>query len=313
MTTPPTQERGRALTQPIKRHGGKAYLAEWIISQMPPRAVNPNAPADSDRGWVHYVEPYFGGGSVLLAQDPEGISEVVNDLDGELTNFWRVLQSVELFGEFKRFIETMPCSSVEFEYAKRTLQAVRHQPVGEKPNANRAGCFFIVCRQSRQALGRDFATIARNRTRRGMNELPSAWLSSIEGLPDVHARMRRVVVLNAHAPKVIKQQDGNRTLYYVDPPYLHETRSTTGEYEHEMTRSQHVELLETLAKINGRFILSGYPSTLYTEYADRYGWHYESKQIDNKASGAEIKELKTECLWMNFTPPTFSHPEGGAL
>src|SRR5262245_48010301 len=74
--------------RPIKRHGGKSYLAKRIVDLMPPRAQNPNAPADDDPSWLHYVEPFFGGGAVLLALDPEGISEVANDLDGELTNFW---------------------------------------------------------------------------------------------------------------------------------------------------------------------------------------------------------------------------------
>jgi len=61
------------LTQPLKWHGGKHYLAKAIIELMPPH--------------VHYVEPYFGGGSVLLEKDPVGVSEVVNDRNRELMNF----------------------------------------------------------------------------------------------------------------------------------------------------------------------------------------------------------------------------------
>lgn len=64
-------------SQPLKWHGGKSYQAKHIISHMPPRCKNPNAPAPGDAGWLHYVEPFFGGGAVLFAQDPEGISEVV--------------------------------------------------------------------------------------------------------------------------------------------------------------------------------------------------------------------------------------------
>ena len=60
------------LTQPIKWHGGKHYLAAKIINLMPEH--------------IHFVEPFFGGGSVLLEKDPTGVSEVVNDIDGELTN-----------------------------------------------------------------------------------------------------------------------------------------------------------------------------------------------------------------------------------
>lgn len=63
---------------PLKWHGGKHYLAQDIVAMMPPRCRRPGNPAADDTGWLHYVEPYFGGGAVLLANDPIGISEVAN-------------------------------------------------------------------------------------------------------------------------------------------------------------------------------------------------------------------------------------------
>lgn len=66
-----------SISPPLKWHGGKHYLAKRIVALMPPH--------------VHYVEPYAGGLSVLLAKDPEGVSEVVNDIHGDLTNFWQCL------------------------------------------------------------------------------------------------------------------------------------------------------------------------------------------------------------------------------
>ena len=63
--------------------------------------------------------------------------------------------------------------------------------------------------------------MSRNRTRRQMNEQASAWLTCVEGLPAVHARLKRVVVLNQPALEVIKREDGEKTLFYLDPPYLH--------------------------------------------------------------------------------------------
>ena len=82
---------------------------------------------------------------------------------------------------------------------------------------------------------KDFATLSRNRTRRQMNEQASAWWTCVEGLPAVSARLRRVVVLNQPALEVIRQQDGPATLFYLDPPYLHETRASPGTYKHEMS------------------------------------------------------------------------------
>ena len=278
----------------IKRHGGKSYLAKAIIAAMPPRCKNPNKPADDDPGWLHYVEPYFGGGSVLFANDPEGISEVVNDVDGDLTTFWICLKNEAGFAMMQRSLQGTPVSELEFSMAK-------HPSKEQEAPWERACEFFIRNRQSRQGLEKGFATLTRNRTRRGMNEQASAWLSAIDGLPEFHARLKRVVILHSNAVKVIKQQDGTRTLFYCDPPYMHETRHNGGgEYKHEMTREQHVELLETLATVNGRFILSGYDSDLYHDFAQQHGWSCDSIEIDNKASGSKTKEKKIENIWKNY-------------
>ena len=115
---------------------------------------------------MHYVEPYFGGGAVLLAQDPEGISEVVNDIDGDLTNFWKVLADEAAFGRFQRLVTATPCSEQVFDNSRNLL---RSADVHASPDHERAAAFFVVNRQSRQALGKAFSTLARTSTRRGMN------------------------------------------------------------------------------------------------------------------------------------------------
>lgn len=288
---------------PLKWHGGKMYLADWIISLMPPRAKNPNAPASDDPGWLHYVEPFFGGGAVLLAQDPNGISEVVNDKNWALTNFWTVLQHQVLFEPLMQFLQATPFSQPEYRTAAPAKVYEENQSfTGDERSAMVAAArdFFILCRQSMSGRMKGFAPLTRNRTRSGMNEQASAWINAIEGLPAIHARLRRVVILNDDACKVIKQQDGPRTLFYCDPPYVHETRATTGEYEHEMTMGDHAALLETLAGIKGRFLLSGYQSDLYGGWAKRHGFTCHEKLIDNKASSAKTKEKKTECCWTNY-------------
>src|SRR5215213_9321604 len=79
------EERVKVIAGPLKWHGGKAYLASKIVAMMPSH--------------LHYVEPFAGGLSVLLAKDPEGVSEVVNDLNGGLSNFWHVLRDDARFAE----------------------------------------------------------------------------------------------------------------------------------------------------------------------------------------------------------------------
>ena len=288
------------LTQPIKWHGGKYYLRKWIVGLMPPH--------------LHYVEPFFGGGGILLARDPDrdwmsfehqklpaafqGSSEVANDLHGDLINFWRVLQNAEDFEAFRQRIELTPFSEAEFDEARS--QSNSKNLDSSESRVDRAVWFFILARQSRQGLMKDFATLSRNRTRSRINEQVSAWLNVIEGLPDVHQRLRKVVILNQNACDVIRKQDGQHTLFYCDPPYVHETRSTTGEYEFEMTEAQHTELLGLLAGIAGKFMLSGYPSKLYLEWEQRHGWKRHEFLIDNKAAAGKVKETMTECLWCNF-------------
>jgi DNA adenine methylase len=296
----------KSLTQPLKWHGGKYYLRKWIIGLMPPH--------------LHYVEPFFGGGGILLARDPQkdwfaepgkslpaalkGCSEVANDIHGELTNFWRVLQSPEDFQEFRQRVDLIPFSEVEFNDARDAAEEAAGRDLTPEvlmaDRVDRAVRFFVLARQSRQGLMKDFATMSRSRTRGRINEQVNAWLSVIDGLADIHERLRSVVIFNQDACDVIRRQDGPQTLFYCDPPYLHETRSTTGEYAHEMSEDQHRRLLDVLAGIEGKFMLSGYPSSLYDQACAKHGWNLHTYLIDNKAAAGSVKETKTECLWCNF-------------
>jgi DNA adenine methylase len=290
----PAKPNAKKLTPPLKWHGGKHDLAAWIISLMPPRCNKPNAPTPLDRGWLHYVEPYFGGGSVLLALDPDGISEVVNDINADLTNFWRVLQNPADFEPLRRLVEAIPFSKVEWEESDEV------QRPGFTGRVQAAANFFVRCRQSLAGRMKGFTGITKTRTRRRMNNEVSAWLTAIEGLPEVHERLKRVLILNEDALGVIRKQDGPRTLFYLDPPYLHETRATTGEYDHEMTTEQHRELLTLLNDIEGRFLLSGYHSALYDEWADQNNFNCQEFKIHNHAAGGKTKRVMTECVWTNF-------------
>ncbi len=263
------------MSNPIKWHGGKSYLAKKIISIMPQH--------------TRYCEPYFGGGAVLFEKPCEGVSEFVNDIDSELTNFWRVLASTP--DRMLRALWATPLSLDEWTVA--TKQAA------DTDNVRRATAFFIKFRQSRQGLGKSFCTPT-SRTRRGMNENVSAWWSSVECLPEAHERLKRVEVWNIDAINFIRKLDSEDTLFYCDPPYPHDTRAVTSAYAHEMSLSQHVQLLETLKRVDGKFILSGYPSATYDDFAKYAGWSRTDILIDNKSSSAKKKEIKTECLWTNF-------------
>lgn len=287
----------RKIASPAKYHGGKSALADWIVSLMPPRCKTPNNPRPNDKGWLAYVEPYGGMASVMLANDPEGISEVLNDLNGSLMNFWKVLQIPAAFEEFYDRMQAIPFSAPEYN---RWENLAKLNP--EECDVTCAIAYFVRCRQSLAGRMDSFAPLSRNRTRRGMNEQAAAWLTAIEGLPQVHERLRRVVLLCDKAVTVIRQQDGPRTLFYLDPPYLHETRTAPKVYgDFEMSPDEHEELLTTLANLNGgRFLLSGYRSKMYDSFAKKHKWNRHEKQLPNSAAGGKEKRIMTEILLCNY-------------
>jgi DNA adenine methylase len=279
------------MQSPLKWHGGKYYLAKRIVSLMPPRKT-----PKSTFGYLHYVETHAGGLSVLFANDPEGISEVVNDVNKDLSNFWRVLQGGESFKEFQRLAEATPFSQPLWLDAE--VEMLEWPCLPEETDVVRAWRFFIWCRMSLAGRLGSFAPLSRTRTRRGMNEQASAWLSAVEGLPEVHERLKRVVVLNDNATEVIRREDGAHALFYVDPPYLPETRTVMEVYEHEMTRDRHCELLKALLTRQGYVMLSGYDSEMYNDILK--GWRKEVFDLPNNAAGGKEKRRMQECLWMNY-------------
>lgn len=280
---------GIAGSAPLKWHGGKSYLARRIIERMCRH--------------LHYVEPFAGGLAVLLARDPNdprlqwgedsshrGVSEVVNDLDGKLMNFWRVLRDEEMFQRFRRQTEAIPLSHTEWEYGHFH---------GETDVVTDAVAFFVDCRQSRSGLRTSFTPLTRKRTRRGMNGNVSEWLSAVEGLKDVHERLKRVAVENIPAIELIEREDEESTLFYCDPPYLHETREAKKAYgRFEMSETDHWQLLTVLQGCVGKVMLSGYPSKLYDRMLA--GWTRHTFDIANHASGAKKKGREIECLWTNY-------------
>lgn len=286
-----------AISPPLKWHidGGKTYLAARI--QALASSLKPGV------DYVHRVHPYAGGLGEFWGWECEGVSEVVNDLNRGLVNLWYVLSDPSAFAAFVRIAQATPFSEEvwdDMSESWRKYGDIKRPPSNEGEAVAYAVSFFITCRQSMSGRMKDFAPLSRTRTRRGMNEQASAWLTAVEGLPVVHARLKRVAILNRPALDVIAGQDGEKTLFYLDPPYLHETRATTGEYLHEMTEADHRELLTALAHIKGKFLLSGYDSELYRHAENIYGWNRYTFDLPNNSAGGDTKRRMTEVVWSNF-------------
>jgi DNA adenine methylase len=257
---------------------------------------------------LRYLEACGGGLSLLLARDPNdprfwiagsngkpahlsGVAEIANDINDRLMNFWRVLQKTDTFEQFRRRVEAVPVARAAWEGAEEHLE--------DQDPVSRAVAFFIRTRQSRQGLAKNFVNPVRNRTRRRMEDNVSSWLSAVDGLADVHARLRRVLLENMDASELIRREDTPDTFDYVDPPYYHPTRASTKEYgKWEMDEAQHIALLKVLREVQGMVMVSGYPNQLYDDLL--HDWKRYTLEIPNQASGAREKRVMVEKIWLNY-------------
>lgn len=282
-------------SKPLKWHGGKGGnngMAKWIHGLAPPSIVE-----DSKHGYNARNYPFAGGLGEFWNWEPEGISEAVNDIYEHLMNFWCVLASEEMFAVFKRLIDAIPLSQEIWENT-RDLKCFARE--------TRAAEFFVKYRQSRQGLGKVFMTPT-TRTRRGMNENVSAWLSAVDGLPECHERLRRVEIRNMDAVKFIRQYDHPRALFVCDPPYVatdidgRTVRTVGNAYVHEMDNSDHVLLCETARLLKGAIMICGYPTKLYSRELEQHGFVRHDKATMNSASGRKVKPKVVESIWCNYS------------
>lgn len=271
-------------TPPLKYPGGKSYIMQWIVSYFPDH--------------IHFVTPYCGSIPEIFMYRKIS-SEVVNDIDGRLTNFYRVLQGEDTFERFARMCQATPFSSEEFRRAKDILESLDGLYV--EPNVEAAWALFVVCRMSFQANQSTFAPLSRNRMRRGMNEQAAAWLSRVEDLDSVHKRLQGVVIYNMDALDLIAKEDGKNTFFFLDPPYRHKTRAATKLYKHEMDDVQHDFLMQVLEVVEGKFCLCGYDNDIYNAYAEKNGWVKVHKEFTKHSSKKKVKTKAVECLWMNYS------------
>ena len=115
----------------------------------------------------------------------------------------------------------------------------------------RARRFYVRARQVRTGLAQT-ASLGRwanckNTSRAGMSGVVSRWLGGVEALPEIAERLLRVQIENRPALDIIRLYDDPNTLFYCDPPYVHETRGDNKAYGHEMNDWAHRRLAETLA------------------------------------------------------------------
>lgn len=269
-------------------YGGKYNHLNWLLPLLPETE--------------HYCEPFGGSAAVLINRPPAPV-ETYNDLDGEVVNFFKVLRNQK--DELIKAIGLTPFSREEF---KRAISSN-----GEKvSDFERARRFFIRARQTRTGMaqvsseGRWAHCLLCSRS--GMGAAVSRWLGSVEGLSEIAQRLLRVQIENAPAVEVIKRYDSDKTLFYCDPPYPHETRGDSNMYAYEMSDGEHAELAEVLRNVKGKVALSSYDCKLMDElYA---GWN----KIEAPSKLAHsVKKPRREILWTNYDPKIPSHKSISAI
>lgn len=261
-------------TRPLVRyHGGKWKLAPWIIGHFPEHRV--------------YVEPYGGGGSVLIRK-PRCYAEIYNDLDREIVNLFQVAR--DRGPELKRALELTPFAREEFELSYKSADDPIEQA---RRSLTRAYMGF-----GSTAICGEVSGFRSNSNRSGTTPAHD-WKNYPDCLTDVIERLRGVVIENRDAMAVMAHHDTPETLHYCDPPYVHSTRSekmrgtvNRKAYKHEMTDDQHRQFGVFARGLVGMVIVSGYDCPMYAEmFGD---WQQFRRQAH--ADGARDR---VEVLWVN--------------
>jgi len=257
--------------------GGKWRLAPKIIKLFPPHDA--------------YLEPCFGSGAVLARKLPSKI-EIVNDLDGRVVNFFRVLR--ERPKELIRLLDLTPYAREEFELCV--------EPVADPLEDARR--LYVVLNSGRRhwtgAKKRDW----QRRFSTATLITPTDNFRKVDQLYEWAARLKNVQIERGDALDLIIAVRGHGYLIYFDPPYLRETRTTKSGYSYEPDRQWHIKAAALLKDHDGGAIVSGYASDLYKELYEANGWR--TVDFDVVVPIGAYPSPRTERLWLSPNIPEWN-------
>lgn len=256
-------------------YGSKSRLAPWISSLLPDHRV--------------YVEPYAGSAAVLFDKRPAAI-EIINDLDGNVVNFFRVLRDRE--DDLVRALTYTPYAREEYAAAELATP--------DLDEVERARRFLVRCTQGHNAAGSGGRAGWSNGIRRNQSQAGTV-VNLVDRLPAIAQRLRRVVVENRDVVECITAYDGPDTAFFIDPPYLDTTRVTSNDYRLDVAgEEEHRRLAKALHACEGTVLLSGYPSPLYDElFADWWRASMEVTRPSSNKRGQSGAALGVEVVWSN--------------
>lgn len=238
------------------------------------------------QGHHTFVDVFGGSGAVLLGKPPSKV-EVYNDLNRKMASLFQVLSNQRKTKELIKLLEFTPYSRDEFTNCRNSINDV-------SDDIELARQMIVVQRQSHGGLGKQWSYCV-DAPAAGYSASVRKFHAGIDRLSDIAKRVRKVQVENMHWEEVIRRYDRDNTLFYLDPPYIPDTR-VDGEYEHEMSIGDHEKMVEALLSIKGMAVLSGYSHDIYLPLEDN-GW--TRIEIEVTAQTSKNRARRVECLWVS--------------
>lgn len=256
---------------PVTYYGGKQKLVPYILPRIPQH--------------VSYIEPFAGGAAIFFAKQPSEI-EVLNDTNKELINFYRVVQN-----DFVALEKEIRISLHSRDLHRKAMVINAHADLFTE--VKRAWAIWVLSSQSfcAQLDGNWGYDKTENRTTKLIQAKKERFTEELA------IRLQNVQIEATDALYVIRSRDAEQSFFYCDPPYYN---SDCGHYN-GYSLQDYENLLATLVKIKGKFLLSSYPSEILLKYAKKYGWYMwslEQKVTVNAKSG--YLKRKVEVLTANY-------------
>jgi len=203
-----------------------------------------------------YVEPFFGGGWVFFSKEKSKV-EILNDINGDLINFYNVIKTQ--YNDFvKKFDDILISRELFLEYRK-TMSDKNLSPV------ERAFRFYYV---NQNAFGGLIRYNSKGKCNSPFAISPDVFVQSgfwdFDKIKQAHDRLKYVYIEHDDYKNVITKFDNIDTVFFLDPPY----DCKSGKYNGE-TGFDYDELLKQCKSIKGKFIL-----TLNSGFEDKFKEFY---------------------------------------
>ena len=271
--------------------GGKFTWLEYLYANFP-------------RGFTHLVD-LFAGSMCVSLNCPGKVIRTANEINGEITNFFRVLRDHE--DELLRLLRLTPCSEREYD----CCWGRDNDAPSETERARR---FYVRARQSFFGLGVQRRNKGWHMAKQHVNaqggDTVSKWNNGVEKLPAVAQEIRRnFQITNDDFSVCIDRIDFPGAFFYCDPPYPAESRGGSGkDYHFDFTDEEHRRLAERLHRIEGRAMVSGYDCPLMRELYSTWRMVSFPFKRTNIRSGLTNRSgtIMQECVWMNYEPQDIS-------